>query len=114
MAKLTHKPQTISDALEALEGRKSLKIGNNTLLERKGDEVYATLHGHEIVRYAKDGTYASWAGWPTVTTRDRLNQLAPARFNVRQREGHINGVAVNDTDWYRLSPSDLPSLTGRW
>lgn len=107
MANLTATPQNLTAAIAALAGKDSRKIGNNTELRLevtpKGRSVVATLHGHRIVRYEADGVYVSWAGFTTSTTRDRLNQLAPARFNIAGRLPHIDGEEVLSLEWVKVT-----------
>lgn len=104
MATLTARPTNLDDALRTLGNKSRRKIGNNTELITDADgSVYALLHEHKIVRYAVDGVYASWAGYPTSTTRDRLNQLAPARFNIAGRLPHIDGEEVSSLEWVKVA-----------
>ena len=98
MAKLTHTPRNFSQAVAALGNRSSRTIGNNTKLERSGESVIATLHGNTIVEYTEEGTFATWAGYASSTTRDRLNQLTDARFNIKGFAPHVNGVEVSAYD----------------
>ena len=102
MAKLTVSPKTWSDAIAALGGRKSRKIGHNTELVREGDDVYATLHGNKIVRYGEHEVSVSFAGWATVTTTDRINKLSKAAARIRKGEPVINGQTLADwSAWVR-------------
>jgi hypothetical protein len=103
MAKLEIRPTDFDSATKALNGRSSRRIGNNTELRKTScGNVVATLHGHEIVEWTPEGTYATWAGYATSTTRDRLNQLAPGRFNIKDREPRYNGLPVSSREWIRV------------
>lgn len=96
-------PQTFTDAVKAMAGRDSVKIGHNTRLESNGaGEIVATYHGNAIVSYTEQGVWATWAGWTTSTTGNRLNMLAPARFNIKARTAQINGVNVDSSAWYKV------------
>lgn len=104
MAQLTITPRNLSEARQALGGYSSKVIGNNTELRDLGTSVVATLHGNHIVRYTEDAVEATWAGWPSHITQDRLNQLAsPARFSVRGGLGHVDGEEVLSTEWVKIS-----------
>lgn len=85
MAKLT---ATTYQSLVNLHHRRSkstVRIGNNTISEFDGDEVVIRLHGHEIITLHHTGLVRfSLAGFPTVTTRDRINQFLPAGFRLYQ------------------------------
>lgn len=103
MATLAATPKDYSEALEALQGKASRKIGNNTYLEDGGPYIAATLHGHTIVRYWKDGRVeASWQGYGTSTTRDRLNQLTRGRWQIRQFATCLNGSEVDAYTWHAV------------
>ena len=62
----------------------SLKIKNT---ETDGQSVW--LHGNEIARRTAFGLEVSLAGWPTVTTRERVNGIlyaAQTRMVIVQRD----------------------------
>lgn len=86
MAKL--KGTTFRDMVELFHGRKSdtLTIGNNTTVTRihlgPDCSFVVRLHGHDIVHLMETGVWFSNAGYPTVTTRERLNQFGHA-YGVR-------------------------------
>jgi hypothetical protein len=102
-AKISPAPLSYSQAADALGSKSRRTIGHNTELVRNGEtEIVATYHGNKIVRYSKDGVFASWAGWATSTTRDRLNQLTTGRFNIKNREPHVNGEPVSAYDWVEI------------
>lgn len=105
MATMQVTPTDHVSALKALAGKSTRKIGHNTALELADDgSVFATYHGNRIVHYAADGVRATYAGWATSTTTNRLNQLAPARFNIKAREPYINGEEVNSwSEWVKVS-----------
>lgn len=101
-AKLSPAPLTFSQAVDALGGKRSRKIGHNTELVRQGEEIFATYHGNKIVRYSEAGVFATWAGWASSTTRDRLNKLTTASFNIKQYAPHMNGKPVDSSEWYEV------------
>lgn len=79
----------VTDAF--INGHK-LTIGNS-----RTDGVTLYLHDNAIAWRDDDGLYISMAGWPTVTTRERLNgllsKIAP-RYHVVQRQGRQ--LLIND------------------
>ena len=87
---------------QTLLGKRDHKtIGHNTILWRNpiGD-FYVTLHGHLIAHFNKDGSILySNAGWPTVTTRNRLNQIGFANVVFFQKKGvqyvHVGPIGPN-------------------
>lgn len=70
-------------------GRGSCTIGHNTGARLDaGGVVTVSLHGHDIVQLFPDGDTAwTLAGWPTVTTRERVNQFLPVGQRVYQHRG---------------------------
>jgi len=74
---------------------KGKPIGNNTRLYYENPGVgyepfyFVRLHGNEILRIYKDRFIPLDAGWKTVTTKARLNDLMP-----------IGSVYQRDWDWY--------------
>lgn len=105
MSNLTLKftPKSFEAASAALGKRDELTIGHNTKLVRRDNEILATYHGNPIVSYAPDSVHASWAGWATSTTTNRLNMLAPGAFRIQQRSANLNGQAVEAYAWHKVS-----------
>lgn len=105
MANLKFTPKSYEEAASVLGFRDSAVIGHKTELHREdGNTIVATCFGNKIVRYTPEGVYATYAGWATSTTTNRLNQLAPARFNIKNREPQINGETVEDwSGWVKVS-----------
>lgn len=102
--KLKFTPQSFEAAVRTLDGRDGMVIGHNTRLETSYDgDVYATYHGNRIVRYSPEGVFASWAGWTSNTTTNRLNMLAPARFNIKNFTPHLNGEPVESSGWHKVA-----------
>lgn len=102
--KLKSTPQSYEAALKVLGDRESMIIGHNTRLVRYSNgDVYATYHGNAIVEYSPRGVFASWAGWATSTTTNRLNMLAPGAFRIQQRGANLNGAAVDSSEWHKVS-----------
>lgn len=68
-----------------------------TFVERRdaSDDIAIRQHQTDIIRYRQDGTIAlDSGGWRTVTTKERLNSLSPARIDQE------NGI------WYVAGPGD--------
>ena len=103
--KLKFTPQSFEAAMRTLDGKQAMSIGHNTRLELDSftGEVFATYHGNRIVCYSPEGVEASWAGWTSNTTTNRLNMLAPARFNIKNFTAHLNGEPVESSGWHKVS-----------
>jgi len=71
---------------ERLLGKRSRRVVcNNTVLERVGPRIFVELHGHAIVAFELGyPTLYSHCGWPTVTTKQRLNRCLPDPWRVCQ------------------------------
>lgn len=63
-----------------LGSRATLKLAHNTIAYRLNNEIGISYHGNEIARYdsVKRRITLSTAGWPSITTLGRLNQLSHA------------------------------------
>jgi hypothetical protein len=81
------------------------KIGNNTWLERRGDDIAVRLHDTDIVVYHPDGSITlDTGGWFTVTTKARMNEHT--EFGVSSVRGEwqvaVRNPAHHPVPW----PSD--------
>lgn len=103
--------------LDTLLGmRREIVIGHETTASRSADGMISvSLFGNEIVRLHPDTVTMSFtlADWPTVTTRERINQFLPRRWAVGQ---HRKRQYLSDrTDWSRseLAPCEWVTLSDR-
>lgn len=104
MANLTVTPQNFEDASAALAGDDDRKIGNDTWMIRDWDgAIVVQLHGNGIVRYTQGGVEVNWCGYVGTTTADRLNQLAPGRYNRKQGQALHNGDPMPSDRWYQVA-----------
>jgi hypothetical protein len=71
------------EASEKLGSRESRKVGNNTYLERRGEDIAVRLHATDVITFHADQlvTYRS-GGYESVTTKDRLNNFGPDNIRV--------------------------------
>lgn len=76
----------------AFLNRKNKSVGNTF---STGDALY--LHGHKIAYWEGDGIVVSFCGWPTSTTKERLNGLLWL-FKGCQPFYHKNFVLMMDDD----------------
>lgn len=85
-----------------INGKK--KSAGNTRTD--GEALF--LHGNKIAERREDGIYATFAGWPTVTTRERLNGLCELLglgrpFRQRRYNQHFKNKPILSSDWIKLS-----------
>ena len=75
-----------------------------------GNDLF--LHGNLIAQRRPDGSVvASLAGWPTVTTRDRLNGLCgffglSERFYQKQEKQYFGTMRIMPDEWVTLVGGD--------
>lgn len=68
-----------------LNGRDSKKVGNNTYLKRRGEDIALMYHTTDILTWKANGdiVYIT-GGWKTHTTKERFNSWGPLHvFQVR-------------------------------
>ena len=70
-------PNAYAAMLETLAGRQSRKVANNTYLhvaDISSQTIAIRLHASDIITASPNGAVTiNQCGWPTVTTRDRIN-----------------------------------------
>ncbi len=98
MAKLKATPKNYTQAVEALNGKQSIRLGNNTYLERHFCGIFVRLHSTNIVLFHENGCVCLFTGGcRTVTTKDRINEFI---------DGHIYQSAG---EWYYTAPNGQPN-----
>lgn len=107
MAQLKATPKNFAEALEVLNGKHSIRLGNNTYLESytdgtQTDRICVRLHSTNIVQFFPDGRVTlHTGGYHTTTTKERLNQFISAR------------VYQSNYDWFvRANGSDVEFSEG--
>lgn len=90
-------PRTYSEAERMLGNRERRTLINNTVIERGGRKrVNVLYHGNLIAAFDPNGSrMLTNSGYGTVSTRDRLNAMAPAGVGFVQRN-HSQQVHVRD------------------
>jgi len=95
---------------EAFLQRRNRQVGNSA---SSGDEML--LHGNTVARRNPNGTIvATLAGWPTVTTRERLNGLSELLglgrpFSQRKGQQYFNDQPIEADEWIDLKMTLSPS-----
>ena len=83
-------PRTYADAEQMLKGRSRRKVLNNTDLMQSaidGGCIVVLYHDNVIAEFFEDGSRVlSNCGYGTVSTRERLNSMAPAGVGFVQRD----------------------------
>ena len=67
---------------------------NNTLVENWLNCKVLVLHGNEIAKREKATglIMVSHAGWPTVTTKERLNGIPGVSIQQKMGKWYLNGI----------------------
>lgn len=83
------------DAVNAFMKHKNFRRGNMVVSHWRGQtEMY--LHNNLIAEHYSDGRILiSNAGWPTVTTKERLNAIPHVSIYQRNFQWYLNGEAWN-------------------
>lgn len=93
MAKLKATPKSYAEALQTLNGKQSMRLGNNTYLEQRkqpGDclteRIAVRLHSTDIVVFYPSGRVTlHTGGYESVTTKERLNHFIRPAAQVYQK-----------------------------
>lgn len=89
------------DILSRWNARRSGTVGNTTVNVKPDGTGVFLLHGNAIVRVdtCEDGARrveVSLAGWPTVTTRSRINELMYGLFGFAGARPHVSRIKGTD------------------
>src|SRR5690625_4127893 len=72
-------PSSYANARDMLGTRLSRKVGHNTLMLLRGEDIIITYHGNDIARLTRNNELSlTLSGWGTPTTRNRLNKILNA------------------------------------
>lgn len=103
------------EACEAFYQRRYFKRDNTEVYQTPEGESIMELHGNVIARYSVAKVYMTLAGWPTSTTRDRLNGLMRyitnnCRFNQHNFEQYFRDVRIESTDVVSVDASGYSDI----
>ena len=102
-------PRTYVQAEQMLGNRERRTLINNTVIERGGRKrINVLYHGNLIAAFDPNGSrMLTNCGYGTVSTRERLNSMAPAGIGFVQWD-YAQKVLVNQQD----DPKDWRYLDG--
>ena len=82
---------------KAWNAGKSKTVGNT-----RTDGASVWLHGNKIIKRNLDGrVWATLAGWPTPTTRERL-KIVSNGFYQKNHEQFFNDRPIEDGEWVEV------------
>lgn len=92
-------PRNYAQAEQMLGNRERRTLINNTVIERGGRKrINVLYHGNLIAAFDPNGSrMLTNCGYGTVSTRERLNSMAPAHVSFVQRD-HAQQVHVRQGD----------------
>lgn len=101
-----------SAIVKAFMAKKKAKAGKNSHTD--GQALY--LHGNKIAHHGEDGSvHATLAGWPTVTTRERLNSLSNAvggqKFYQKKGKHYYGDKEIDSKETVKLKEDQLNELS---
>lgn len=81
-------PRTYAQAEQMIGNRQRRTLINNTVIEAGGGgRINVLYHGNLIAAFDPDGSkMLTNCGYGTVSTRERLNSMAPAHVSFVQRD----------------------------
>jgi hypothetical protein len=108
MAKLKATPKNYTEANDVLQGRDSMRLGNNTHLVRMKDgSICVRLHNTYIVEFWPSGRIYLFTGrYRTVTTKDRINQFISGRVYQKAHQWYFV------TEGYNWESAGEPFIEG--
>lgn len=86
-------------AAAALETGRDFKQ-SNTRVDGHAQEMY--LHDNLIAKIENGALYITLAGWPTLTTCERLNALNGVHVTRRAGKAFLNGKEIDSDQWYKV------------
>lgn len=91
------------DAVNAFEAGKPFKRGNTAVtVDSESGVVALVLHGHRIAERDAQGDLAvTHAGWPTLTTKERLNGITGVDIFQKRGVWYLNGEEWNG-EWSKI------------
>lgn len=96
MAKLKATPKNFVEAQQVLGTKSSVRLGNNTFLERVQEDesfnlmIVVRLHRTNIVQFHSDGRVTlHTGGYYTVTTKERINQFIKGRVYQKAHQWYL-------------------------
>ena len=88
MAKLKATPKNYAEALTTLNGKQSMRLGNNTYLEQRGltERIAVRLHSTDVVVFYPSGRVTlHTGGYYSTTTKERINHFIEPAAHVYQK-----------------------------
>lgn len=86
------------EALQAFINKEPFSKSNTTVHVSEDGEVTLLLHGNSIAKQVNGVLSICSAGWPTNTTKERLNSLPGVRIHSANGVWYLNGMYW-DGDW---------------
>ena len=82
------------DAIDAFNSQRPFKR-NNTEVRIENSESHMLLHGNTIAISDGPRVLITHGGWPTPTTKERLNGITGVNIHQKDFQWYLNGEAWN-------------------
>lgn len=93
------------------KARKDYKfIGNNTYIKYDENmDIIVHYHNSDIVMLLKNGNVLiTLAGWPTTTTKQRINQfIGNRKVYTKNYVTYLDGIVMDKYEWYLVTKEDM-------
>lgn len=97
----------VTDAISSAFMNKTPKKMGNT----ETDGKVLKLHGNEIAKWKDDKLFITSAGWPTVTTKERLNGLPGVSIQSKNFQWYLNGKVWDQPRIWTEIPNVKPNMS---
>jgi hypothetical protein len=85
------KVKVTPEIAEAFELGINKGVGNSSVVTEPVAGCFLYLHGNLIAKRVKGKTHVTTAGYPTNTTKERLNGLSGVYVHVKKPQWYLNG-----------------------
>lgn len=89
------------EAYQAFINKVPFKSSNTAVQVLEDGAVFLTLHGNTIAKQVDGILSITSAGWPTNTTKERLNSLPGVRIHQAKGVWYLNDMFW-DGDWITI------------
>lgn len=92
---------------EAIQNQRTFSKQNTVFTHDPNFDLWILyLHGNAIAQFKPGNTVPdsiSLAGWPTTTTKSRLNALDGVVIHTKDFTPYLNGKEILEYGWYKLN-----------
>lgn len=99
--------------VDAIKAKRSFSSGNTAFC---ADTGHVTLYGHTIAKLRSDVPLFSFAGYPTVTTRSRINAIRSGVYgwqgvSIAKGVIRVGSAIVDSREWFSKEKAETLEFT---